>query len=182
MSRSKNLKQQQARAVAAVWAIAIFAALLIMMMMSRNSNSQVSAFTTTTISRSRSNKAAAAKNNIYARSVLSMSTATATATANTMLPEGLVKTIVNKGDNLYAAGSIERGDIVTVKYTCYSVSDDSTTKSHNVLLARSDKQKTVRCRLRLFKKINKIKEVMLWVGLRTTPEYLSLDQACLHLR
>ena len=116
MSRSKNLKQQQARAVAAVWAIVIFAALLIMMMMSRNSNSQVSAFTTTTtISRSRSN-------NMNERSVLSMSTAT----ANTMLPEGLVKTIVNKGDNLYAAGSIERGDIVTVKYTCYSVSDDST--------------------------------------------------------
>ena len=111
------------------------------------------------------------------RSVLSMSTAT----ANTMLPEGLVKTIVTKGDNLYAAGSIERGDIVTVKYTCYSVSDDST-KSHNVLLARSDKQKTVRCRLRLFKKINKIKGVMLWVGVHTTSGYLSLDQACLHLR
>ena len=143
MSRSKNLKQQQARAVAAVWAVVIFAALLIMMMMSRNSNSQVSAFTTTptTISRSRSN-------NMNERSVLSMSTAT----ANTMLPEGLVKTIVTKGDNLYAAGSIERGDIVTVKYTCYSVSDDST-KSHNVLLARSDKQKTVRCRLRRRRRI-----------------------------
>ena len=141
MSRSKNLKQQQARAVAAVWAVVIFAALLIMMMMSRN-NSQVSAFTTTTtISRSRSN-------NMNERSVLSMSTAT----ANTMLPEGLVKTIVTKGDNLYAAGSIERGDIVTVKYTCYSVSDDST-KSHNVLLARSDKQKTVRCRLRRRRRI-----------------------------
>ena len=83
------------------------------------------------------------------RSILSMSTAT----ANTMLPEGLVKTIVTKGDNLYAAGSIERGDIVTVKYTCYSVSDDSTKSSHNVLLARSDKQKTVRCRLRRRRRI-----------------------------
>jgi hypothetical protein len=59
-----------------------------------------------------------------------------------MLPEGLVKTIVNNGDK--SASSIERGDIVTVKYTCYSASSSSSSGGGNVLLARSDSQKTVR--------------------------------------
>lgn len=63
---------------------------------------------------------------------LSMSSAAA------MLPEGLVKTVVEVGSP--NAAPIARGDIVTVKYTCYSTTGDD---SDNILLARSDSQKMV---------------------------------------
>jgi len=52
-----------------------------------------------------------------------------------MLPEGLAKTVVSNGNT--GSSPIDRGDIVTVKYTCYTADDDS------VLLARSDSQKVV---------------------------------------
>lgn len=58
--------------------------------------------------------------------------------AAAMLPEGLVKTVVEGG--LPNASPIQRGDIVTVKYTCYSTTGDD---SNNILLARSDSQKMV---------------------------------------
>ena len=63
---------------------------------------------------------------------LSMSSAAA------MLPEGLVKTVVEGGSP--NAPTIERGDVVTVKYSCYSTTGDD---SNNILLARSDSQKMV---------------------------------------
>lgn len=55
-----------------------------------------------------------------------------------MLPEGLVKTVVETGTS--NTSPIERGDVVTVKYTCYSTTGDD---SENILLARSDSQKMV---------------------------------------
>jgi hypothetical protein len=58
-----------------------------------------------------------------------------------MLPEGLVKTVVSGG--IPSAPFIERGDVVTVKYTCYSTTGDGG-DSDNILLARSDSQKMVR--------------------------------------
>ena len=82
-------------------------------------------------------------------SIPSSRTATSASASNTarsvsasptqMLPEGLVKTVVNGGnpnDPLIA-----RGDVVTVKYTCYSTNGDG--DDNNVLLARSDSQKMV---------------------------------------
>lgn len=54
-----------------------------------------------------------------------------------MLPEGLVKTIVEGGSP--SEPPIGRGDVVTVKYTCYSTTGDS----ENILLARSDSLKMV---------------------------------------
>lgn len=62
-------------------------------------------------------------------------------TAAPMLPEGLVKTVVQGGNP--AAPPIGRGDVVTVKYTCYSTSGDDNDDSQNVLLARADSQKMV---------------------------------------
>jgi len=62
------------------------------------------------------------------------------AAATTMLPEGLVKTVVQGGNP--TAPPIRRGDVVTVKYTCYSTSGDGE-DSENVLLARSDFLKMV---------------------------------------
>ena len=61
-----------------------------------------------------------------------------------MLPEGLAKTVVNGGE--MGASPIGRGDILTVKYTCYSVGlgDQDENEAENVLLARSDSQKVVR--------------------------------------
>ncbi len=59
--------------------------------------------------------------------------------AAAMLPEGLVKTVVEGGSS--NAPLIARGDVVTVKYTCYSTTGDD---SDNILLARSDSQKMVR--------------------------------------
>jgi len=60
-----------------------------------------------------------------------------------MLPEGLVKTIVNRGQ-ISSAAPIRRGDVVSVKYTCYAVGDgDGENSNLNVLLARSDQQKGV---------------------------------------
>jgi len=58
--------------------------------------------------------------------------------AAAMLPEGLVKTVVDGGSP--GALPIQRGDVVTVKYTCYSTTGDD---SDNILLARSDSQKMV---------------------------------------
>lgn len=60
-----------------------------------------------------------------------------------MLPEGLAKTVVNGGE--MGASPIGRGDILTVKYTCYSVGlgDQDENEAENVLLARSDSQKVV---------------------------------------
>eukprot|EP00537_Pseudo-nitzschia_pungens_P008231 CAMPEP_0172364066 /NCGR_PEP_ID=MMETSP1060-20121228/7283_1 /TAXON_ID=37318 /ORGANISM="Pseudo-nitzschia pungens, Strain cf. cingulata" /LENGTH=270 /DNA_ID=CAMNT_0013086985 /DNA_START=370 /DNA_END=1182 /DNA_ORIENTATION=- len=60
-----------------------------------------------------------------------------------MLPEGLAKTVVNGGET--GATPIGRGDIVTVKYTCYSagLGDQEESDAENVLLARSDSQKVV---------------------------------------
>jgi hypothetical protein len=60
------------------------------------------------------------------------------AAAAPMLPEGLVKTIVEGGSP--SEPPIGRGDVVTVKYTCYSTTGDS----ENILLARSDSLKMVR--------------------------------------
>lgn len=60
--------------------------------------------------------------------------------ATPMLPEGLVKTIVEGGPP--NAPPIGRGDIVTVKYTCYSTTEDGG-DSDNVLLARSNSQKMI---------------------------------------
>jgi len=57
-----------------------------------------------------------------------------------MLPEGLVKTVVNVGER--NSRPIGRGDIVTVKYTCYSSIGDGG-DFDNVLLARSNSQKMV---------------------------------------
>mmetsp|Transcript_11005 Transcript_11005/g.23334 ORF Transcript_11005/g.23334 Transcript_11005/m.23334 type:complete len:348 (+) Transcript_11005:238-1281(+) len=72
------------------------------------------------------------------RSALSMSSM-----AIPMLPEGLAKTVVNGGET--GASPIGRGDIVTVKYTCYSagLGDQDENEASNVLLARSDSQKVV---------------------------------------
>lgn len=86
---------------------------------------------------------------------LALKTTTATRTATTssalsmssmaisMLPEGLAKTVVNGGNA--GATPIGRGDIATVKYTCYSVGlgDQDEAEAANVLLARSDSQKMV---------------------------------------
>jgi len=58
--------------------------------------------------------------------------------AAAMLPEGLVKTVVEGGSP--SALPIQRGDVVTVKYTCYSTTGDD---SDNILLARSGSQKMV---------------------------------------
>ena len=58
-----------------------------------------------------------------------------------MLPEGLVKTIVNGGD--FGSLPIGRGDIVTAKYTCYSAGAGDSASNNNVLIARSDSQKMV---------------------------------------
>ena len=60
------------------------------------------------------------------------------AVAAPMLPEGLVKTVVQGGSPSEPA--IRRGDVVTVKYTCYSTKGES----DNILLARSDSLKMVR--------------------------------------
>ena len=79
---------------------------------------------------------------------------TATTTA-TMLPEGLLKTIVTPGGK-DAASNVRQGDYATIKYTCYAVpeedeadaNDDETTDTRttqaNILLARSDSEKMVR--------------------------------------
>lgn len=74
-------------------------------------------------------------------SALSMAAAaTAASLQAPMLPEGLVKTVVSGG--IPSAPLIERGDVVTVKYTCYSTTGESG-DSDNILLARSDSQKMV---------------------------------------
>jgi len=59
------------------------------------------------------------------------------AVAAPMLPEGLVKTVVQGGSPSEPA--IRRGDVVTVKYTCYSTKGES----DNILLARSDSLKMI---------------------------------------
>jgi len=73
-----------------------------------------------------------------------------TATTATMLPEGLLKTIVTPGGR-DAASKVGQGDYATIKYTCYAVpeedandeeTDNSTTKA-NILLARSESEKMV---------------------------------------
>ena len=76
---------------------------------------------------------------------------TATTTA-TMLPEGLLKTIVTPGGR-DAASNVRQGDYATIKYTCYAVPEvaandekttDKRTTQANILLARSDSEKMVR--------------------------------------
>ena len=76
---------------------------------------------------------------------------TATTTA-TMLPEGLLKTIVTPGGK-DAASNVRQGDYATIKYTCYAVPEvaandekttDKRTTQANILLARSDSEKMVR--------------------------------------
>ena len=77
---------------------------------------------------------------------------TATTTA-TMLPEGLLKTIVTPGGK-DAASNVRQGDYATIKYTCYAVPEededandettDTRTTPANILLARSESEKMVR--------------------------------------
>ena len=77
---------------------------------------------------------------------------TATTTA-TMLPEGLLKTIVTPGGR-DAASNVRQGDYATIKYTCYAVPEededandettDTRTTPANILLARSESEKMVR--------------------------------------
>lgn len=71
-------------------------------------------------------------------SALPMSSSSSAAAA-TAVPEGLVKTVVARGNE--GSAPIARGDVVTVKYTCYSTTGGDDHK--NILLARSDSQKMV---------------------------------------
>ena len=91
-------------------------------------------------------------NNVNNNNAMSSSSSSSSSTllfmssmAAPMLPEGLVKTIVNGGNT--GSPPIGRGDIATVKYTCYSAGadddSDSANNNNNVLIARSDSQKMV---------------------------------------
>ena len=61
-----------------------------------------------------------------------------TATTAAMLPEGLVKTVTKNGND---DSIVNLGDIVTVKYSCYTSSDSSDSKP----FAKATKQKMVCC-------------------------------------
>eukprot|EP00751_Fragilariopsis_kerguelensis_P017950 CAMPEP_0170849712 /NCGR_PEP_ID=MMETSP0734-20130129/10181_1 /TAXON_ID=186038 /ORGANISM="Fragilariopsis kerguelensis, Strain L26-C5" /LENGTH=351 /DNA_ID=CAMNT_0011219453 /DNA_START=48 /DNA_END=1103 /DNA_ORIENTATION=- len=110
----------------------------------------VSAFSISSTSTTRyiSASASTSSSSSSSSSILSMASSMAAAPSPplTMLPEGLLKTIVTRGQQQLssAAAPIQRGDVVTVKYTCYAVGrDDDETDTTNVLLARSEQQKGV---------------------------------------
>ena len=61
--------------------------------------------------------------------------------ATATVPEGLVKTVVKSGGN--TAAPIGRGDIVTVKYTCYAMGGESGDDKKGVLTTYLPIQKVV---------------------------------------
>jgi len=120
----------------------IFAATLLVDNNNNIHHATVSAFS---ISTSTTRILASTSSSSSSSSILSMASSMAPSTSSplTMLPEGLLKTIVNRGQQVSSA-PIRRGDVVTVKYTCYAVGrDDDKNDTTNVLLARSDQQKGV---------------------------------------
>jgi len=134
---------QQLQRLSLIVVVSIFATLLVDIHV-------VSAFSTVSTSSSYSSAATTrispSSSSSSAASVLSMASSmaarpsTSSSAPRTMLPEGLVKTIVNRGQT--NSVPIRRGDVVSVKYTCYSVGDGENDNT-NILLARSDKQKGV---------------------------------------
>jgi len=143
------IDQQQQRLSLLLMMIAImFATIFVDINNNIHHTTTVSAFsrstsTTTRIVASTSSSSSSSSSS----SILSMASSMAPTSPSpplAMLPEGLLKTIVTRGQQLSSAAPIQRGDVVTVKYTCYAVGrDDDKTDTTNVLLARSEQQKGV---------------------------------------